>query len=101
MTILPLFALVLPCLLHPSPSAPGASAAPVRIAQESVEQMIARGRELYAAGQLDEALAAFEAAEKQDGGSLRTRVHVLRTWIAQGRMEEALGETDALQEKFK
>lgn len=76
-----------------------ASADPARL--ESVDECLARGRGLLNAGQLDEALAAFEAAQRMDNDSLRTRVFVLRTWIAQGRIEDALGEADGLAGKHK
>jgi Tfp pilus assembly protein PilF len=100
MPILPLLFLLSIPQLSCSASTP-AGAAVERSAVDSVDELLIRGRALFAEGKFDEALAVFESAEQQDKGSLRTRVFVLRTWIAQGRIEEALGETDALKRSVK
>jgi tetratricopeptide (TPR) repeat protein len=68
---------------------------PAGLAAESADELIAAGRTLLAEGKAGEALGRFEAAEKLDG-SLRTRQWVLRAWIAQGRVNDVLNETDAL-----
>ena len=103
MLILPCFALLLTPALELSKAATNVHVArsDCTALLESVEEMIARGRKLYSEGKLDEALVVFESAEKQDSGSMRTRVFVLRTWIAQGRIEDALGECDLLKKTAK
>ena len=65
--------------------------------QESVEALIKRGREALAAGKLTEAQAAFDAADAAERGAPRTRVWVVRGWIAAGKFDEALSATDELK----
>ena len=103
MSTLPLLVLFLaPPLLPCTPSfAPAGAVIRDASTADGIDELIAAGRKLFAEGKLEEALAVFESAEQQDKGSLRTRVFVLRTWIAQGRIEEALGETDVLKATFK
>ncbi len=62
---------------------------------QSVDQQLADGRARLEEGQLTEALALFESAEKQDP-TIKTRQWVLRAWIAQGRVNDALNQIDAL-----
>ncbi len=66
-------------------------------AADDVEELITAGRKLFDSGKLDEARAVFEQAQALDKGSVRTRVFVLRVAIAQGQIEEALLEADALK----
>lgn len=68
-------------------------------AQESVEALIAKGRMLLDAGKAAEALPVFEQAAQADKDSLRTRLWVVRTWLALGRTEDALAAVDELQGK--
>ena len=65
--------------------------------QDSVEALIKRGREALAAGKLTEAQAAFDAADAAERGAPRTRVWVVRGWIAAGKFDEALSATDELK----
>jgi hypothetical protein len=75
------------------PSARPAREAP---AQEGVDALLARGRALLEDGKAGEAQTLFEQAQALDKGSLRTRTWVLRAWIAQGRVNDALDQIDAL-----
>lgn len=72
-------------------------AAAASAAQESVDALVARGRALLREGKTTEALDAFTQAAKQDNDSLRTRVWVLRTWQAQGRINDAMAATEKLE----
>ncbi|MBL8858588.1 MAG: tetratricopeptide repeat protein [Planctomycetes bacterium] len=63
---------------------------------ESVDALIARGRVLLTEGKPLEAQALFEAAEAQDGASLKTRMWTLRSWLPQGRVNDTLNEIDKL-----
>jgi len=101
MSILPLLVFCMPTPAACSPAPVSSPAAALEHAVDSVDELIASGRKLFAEGKHEEALAVFESAEQLDKGSLRTRVFVLRTWIALGRIEDALGETDALKSRFK
>jgi tetratricopeptide (TPR) repeat protein len=65
--------------------------------QDPVQAHIDQGRLLFAAGKLDEALAEFEQAAAADNQSMRTRLWVLRTWIEQGRTDDALYELSGLE----
>lgn len=77
--------------------APNVWAAPVvRSMIDSVDQQIAQGRALLAAGRAREAQAVFDAAAQTDAQSLRTRQWVIRSWLAQGRVNDSLDATDAL-----
>src|SRR6185503_6757038 len=64
---------------------PGRAAA-VRAGQENVDGLVAKGRSLLAEGKFAQAQQAFEAAEKLDGATLRTRMWTLRSWLPQGRV---------------
>lgn len=82
----------------PAPGDHRASAwsASVRPADDTVEILIARGRAALDAGRAAEAQKIFEEAEAKEPNSLRTRVWVLRSWMAQGRINDALNATDEL-----
>lgn len=67
-----------------------------RRADESVDALIAKGRALLDDGKASEAQAVFESAEKKDGATLKTRMWVLRAWMAQGRINDSLDEIDKL-----
>jgi tetratricopeptide (TPR) repeat protein len=75
------------------PPAAHAQSAP---SQENVDGLIAKGRALLAEGKAAEAQAAFEAAEKIDGATIKTRMWTLRSWLAQGRVNDALDAIDKL-----
>ncbi|MBL8862055.1 MAG: hypothetical protein JNK02_08590 [Planctomycetes bacterium] len=95
MNLLSSLLLLVPAVL-PAPAA----RAVVAVAPESVEEQLAAGRKLLDAGRLADALARFEAAAQQDG-SLRTRQWILRTWIAQARVNDALDEIDRIAKTEK
>ena len=82
--------------MHEEP-APAAAASPRREdpAPESVDALIARGRAELAAGRAAEAQALFDRAAEQDP-SLDTRRWVIRSWMAQGRINDSLDAIDAL-----
>ena len=62
------------------------------------EDLITRGRALLDTGELDGALELFEQADAESKGALSTRMWVLRVWFAQGRINDAFNQTDALKE---
>ncbi len=64
-------------------------------ALESVAELVAAGRALLAEGHAADAQVKFEAAVKLDG-SIAVRQWLLRSWIAQGRVNDALNEIDGL-----
>lgn len=64
-----------------------------------VTPLIAEGRAKLDAGQVDEALALFEQAARADGNSLQTRMWVLRSWIEQGRNNDAFDALDELADE--
>ena len=64
--------------------------------EDSIEDLLARGRASLAAGRAAEAQALFEQAAAKDSNSLRTRAWVIRSWMQQGRINDALDETDKL-----
>lgn len=57
---------------------------------------IAAGRARLESGDVEAALAEFEAADAQSGGRLETRTFVLRAWLSQGRFNDALDAIDEL-----
>lgn len=65
-------------------------------AQESVPALIARGRALLADGEPVEAQQVFERANDVSGGSRETEVWVLRCWLDQGRINDAMNAIDDL-----
>lgn len=94
---------VLVCALAPSFTVPSrtvqhaAYASPLaNAAQESVDALVAKGREKLEAGDGAAAEALFAQAATADGNTLKTRVWVLRSWIAQGRINDTLNELDVL-----
>lgn len=64
--------------------------------QDSPDALIRSGREKLALGENEAALAEFERAAELDK-TPRTRVWVVRGWIAVGRVEEALEAADELR----
>jgi tetratricopeptide (TPR) repeat protein len=74
------------------PALLAACAAPSR-----TETLLDEGRRQLAAGELEAARASFEAAAALDTGP-EARVWVVRSWIAEGRIEEALAACDELKE---
>ncbi|MDZ4772728.1 MAG: tetratricopeptide repeat protein [Planctomycetota bacterium] len=63
---------------------------------ETVDELVAKGRALLAEGKAADAQIAFETAEKQDGATLKTRMWTLRSWLPQGRVNDALDAIDKL-----
>ncbi len=92
MNLIPALLFLLPA--GPAPAGPIA-AAPAPAARETADALLQAGRALLFDGKPAEALAQFEAAEKLER-SLKTRQWILRAWIAQGRVNDALNEIDAL-----
>ncbi len=65
--------------------------------QESVDDLIREGRRLLAENKVAEAVALFERAFELDAGGVRSKVWLVRGWIAQGSHEDALGAVDELR----
>jgi tetratricopeptide (TPR) repeat protein len=63
---------------------------------QSVDELVTQGRTLLAAGKPAEAESVFAAAEKQDGSTIKTRMWTLRSWLPQGRVNDALNAIDKL-----
>lgn len=61
--------------------------------------LVQRGRKLLDAEQPAKALELFEQADGEAGGVLETRMWVLRAWMDQGRVNDALNEIDRLRDK--
>lgn len=68
----------------------------VAVEQESVDALIAKGREKLEAGDGAGAEALFAQAAQADGNTLKTRTWVLRSWLAQARINDTLNELDQL-----
>jgi Tfp pilus assembly protein PilF len=85
------------CFLLAAPlAAQAAPAAPALVRVESVDDCIARGREALRAKKPDEAVRAFEQAAQLDGSTPKTRVWLVRGWIALGKFDDALQAVDEL-----
>jgi tetratricopeptide (TPR) repeat protein len=84
--------LLVPLLLAACASGPSKTEA-------KAEELLAEGRRQLAAGELEAAAASFEAAAALDGSSVESRVWVVRSWIAEGRVDEALAAADELKEE--
>jgi hypothetical protein len=70
--------------------------APALARQESVDALIDQGRAKLDAGDAAAAQALFDRAAELDKGSPKTRVWVLRGWIAQERINDAYNAIDEL-----
>jgi tetratricopeptide (TPR) repeat protein len=75
---------------------PAAARCTADLAIDGVEAQLAQGRALLSAGKASEAQVLFEAAAATDAQSLRTRQWVIRSWLPQGRVNDALDAIDAL-----
>lgn len=64
---------------------------------ESVDDWIARGREALRAKRPDEALRAFEQAAQLDGSTPKSKVWLVRGWIALGRCDDGMQAADELR----
>ncbi len=64
-----------------------------------IDAQLVQGRALLAAGKASEAQAVFESAAAADAQSLRTRQWVIRSWLAQGRVNDSLDAVDALSKE--
>jgi tetratricopeptide (TPR) repeat protein len=80
----------------PVSAALGSSPAPVSC-QESAQELVRRGRDLLAAGRVNDAQALFEQAAELEA-SAAVRFWLVRGWVAQGRFEDALVAADELRE---
>lgn len=89
--------LLVPALLSAAPALPRPPSIEVLQEGRHTNDLIARGRELLDAGKLDGALELFEQADAESKGALTTRMWVLRVWFAQGRINDAFNQTDALK----
>ncbi len=90
-----LFTFALAAFAAPSTATPRTSAH--FVADETIEQMVDRGRALLENDKTEEALVVLQAASKQDGEKLRTRIWVLRARMALGKVDDALLEIDELK----
>lgn len=89
--------LLLPALvLDPVPSE--ASAAPMAVADERVDDLIQRGRKHLDAGDMASAKELFLQADAETDGALESRMWVLRIWFLEGRINDAFDEVDRLAE---
>jgi tetratricopeptide (TPR) repeat protein len=89
---------LLSALLLLSPLSALSPAAPeTRVQEPELPTWIEQGRALLDAGKPAEAEALFARATAADGGSLATRLWVLRAWMDQGRSDETLAALDALE----
>lgn len=68
---------------------------------ETVDELVAKGRVLLAEGRPAEAEVVFQEAEKLDGSTLKTRMWSLRSWLPQGRVNDALNAIDKLDREGK
>jgi len=93
--------LLVSTLLSASPTFAPTSALEVLQEGQHADDLIARGRALLDAGELDGALELFEQADAESKGMLSTRMWVLRVWFAQDRINDAFNQTDALAENNK
>lgn len=72
-------------------------AAPSEPSIDIVDDWIARGREALHGKRLDEALRAFEQAAQIDGSTPKSRVWLVRGWIAHGRCDDGMQAADELR----
>lgn len=86
--------LLLPlAFVSPAPAAPSS----IAIVVDEVDDWIAEGRRLLDEGAAEEAEAIFErAANKRD--TWKTRMWVIRSWIAQERVNDSLNAIDSLRD---
>ena len=61
-----------------------------------METLVTRGRAFLADGKPAEAQEAFERAHERSGGSRETEIWVLRAWLDQGRINDAMNAIDEL-----
>jgi len=97
----PIFSL--PLLLLPASAAQpiaGSVTTAYAPALQSAAELVAAGRALLAEGRAADAQTKFEEAAKLDG-SLAVRQWLIRSWIAQGRVNDALNEIDTLAKTEK
>jgi Tfp pilus assembly protein PilF len=63
---------------------------------DKIDALVEQGRKALAEKHVAEAQRIFDEAAKQDGNTLRTRMWVIRGWIEEGRVNDALNAIDAL-----
>ena len=64
---------------------------------DSAVDLITEGRRLLEQGEVESALERFEAAVERDEQSVASRVWLVRGWLANGQLDEALTATDELK----
>ena len=90
--------IVILCACSSTGEPPSSASAPKpRLSESELAARIERGRALLDAGRLAEAEAEFAAAAAADGDSLRTRMWILRCWMALGRTNDPLAALAALR----
>jgi len=97
-----LFAILLgsvpPAISTPAVSSAIYSPAALNTAQsDEVDRLIAAGRAELDAGRAEQAQVLFEEADAKTGSHMRTRVWVLRSWIDQGRYNDAFDQMQLLE----
>lgn len=84
---------------HPLPAAPATPLTASSVPADEIDRLIQAGRDLLDEGKPKDAQVLFEEADDKGGGTMRTRVWVLRSWIDQGRYNDAFNEADRRQRK--
>lgn len=103
MFLTPLFLAILGANLGASaPTSPLPQASPVIHTQpvrvlDKVDRLITAGRLELDEDRAEQAQALFEEADALTGGKLRSRVWVLRSWIDQGRYNDAFTQMEQMQ----
>lgn len=64
---------------------------------DEVDRLIAAGRSELDEGRAEQAQALFEEADAKTKGDMRTRVWVLRSWVDQGRYNDAFNQMEQLE----
>lgn len=101
MSLRPLFVVSLLALGAQATWAGPALPVPSAAIQETAvtRDLVQRGRELLDKGDVKAARELFEQADAAAGGVLETRIWLLRTWMEQGQVNDALNEIDRLRDK--
>jgi len=86
------------CALRAEPAPASALPRPLAdsVPADEVDDLIGQGRKALEDGRLAEAERLFEEAAKKDGGTPRTRMWVIRSWMENGRYNDSLNAIDAL-----
>jgi tetratricopeptide (TPR) repeat protein len=97
-----LFAILLssvpPAIATPAVSSAINTPAALNTAQpDEVDRLIAAGRAELDGGRAEQAQVLFEEADAKTGSDMRTRVWVLRSWIDQGRYNDAFDQMEMME----